>query len=274
MDPAASSAFFSLGGLLLGLIVSVLLVAGVTLTGMLLHVTATSIYARYAPVRWCVDWIWDRAVYKPPAGDAKECLDALKSRLTAIEKLTWFFLTLIATAFVASISPSQTMKLATLELPKNLFTLAFFVCFIASMLYYVKLLGALQKIFRIAPNSADIQMHVAVGSGFLSPLSESSSVTGWISDLLGFCLLIGAWWAAFAAGVRLLNIDPNLNRSTLGEWLPWIAVIVGVLALFSIKGAMESMAQSRALLITKLSMACLSVPLFFLLVARSHWLYP
>lgn len=238
------------------------MIAGVTVTGVLLHLTATSFY-RNAAVRWCVDWVWDHAVYKAPTGDPKECIDALKTRLAAIEKLTWFFLTLIATGYIASMSSAPTVKLAGLDIPTKLFARAYFLAFTACILYYAKLLGSVDRICKIAPNKADVQLHVAVGSGFLSPFSESSSLTGWILDISGFCLLISAWWAAFVVGIRLLKLDSG----RIGHWLPWVAVIVGMLALFLVKETMTSIAQSRVLLITKLIVACVSIPcLLFLAI--------
>ena len=190
MDPAGSSFVFSLGGLLFGLLVAALALGGISLTGFLLWLVATSAYKNLAAVRWAVDRIWDITVYSPRLGDAKECVDALKTRLAAIEKLTWFYLTLTAAGFIAGMNSGPTLKFATLDIPPNMFCRAFFVAYLSSTLYYVKLLASVHRIYVIAPNKPDIMMHLAVNSGFLSPFSESSSLTGWLSDLLGFSLLI------------------------------------------------------------------------------------
>jgi hypothetical protein len=163
----------------------------------------------------------------------------------------------------------STVKVPGLEVPIDQFGSIFYASFLGVVIYYLKIVTSIETLFVGANNKNDLRFQISTHSGILSPFSESATGFGRALDILGFVILIGAWWVAFEVGRRLFI---NNHTFGFGEWLismmPWISVVLGIFALFTVRRAMEEFSTSKVLYIFKLLCACLSLPIAWL-IARS-----
>jgi hypothetical protein len=270
MAPGTGSMVFSLVGLLIIIFFGVLGWLGLFTFAGLLTYLLISLVRRFPGLERSIKAVGKAVRYEVPrVVDQKELSDAVKSRLTTMEKMTWYILGFLGTSFLATVPGVSTVKIPTLEIPIGYFGIFFYAIFVGVMIYYVKVISSLRTIFAAADDKSALRFQLATNSGFLSPFTESASLFGKLLDILGFSLLIAAWWVAFAIGVRLLRLQPPLDYAVgLVSYLPWVSVVVGLFALFTVRAAIEEFSNLRYLYFLKVTIACVSLPCAWL-IARS-----
>lgn len=263
MDPATGSLVGGLGGLLIGLFWMFLGLLGLVVSGSILAAIGSWMYNNIAAVKKLTDLSSDTVFYKYPSGSADEYLEAIKDRLNAFEKLTWYIATILGVSFVATIDNVSTIKIPGIDVPVGVFGIVFYIVFVGCLIYYIKIVSSIQTLYAGAPEKDDAYIQIATHSGFLSPFSENAGLVGKFLDIFGFSLLIAVWWIAFEIATRLSFSNSHLANTLIEDWLPWIVVILGLAALFTTKECMETISRSKALLILKLLSAVLSMPIAF-----------
>lgn len=252
MGPETSSVTFGIGGLLIYLLFAALTATGVVATvGIIAYA-----YAKLPALKTAVEAIIRVTRFDIPKGDEKQRVEALKARLASLEKVNWFIFTMLGAAYVATSPGISSVKIPTLEVPIGQFGAIFYAIFLGTVLFYLKIVSSLQTIVASADNKKELQFQISTNSGILSPFSESTTFLGRTLDVLGFCALIIAWWVAFEIGSRLY-VDHATAR--LAQYLPWMAVALGLFALISLRRAMATFATSRTLYFAKLVCAVLSL---------------
>ena len=201
----------------------------------------------------------------------KELIDSLKSTLDALQKtVNWALLAILATAAAAMYTSSNTVKLVNIEIPREItgvITFGLLCCVNFGALRHFQRLSFILRILH--PNVEQAHLRIRLHPWAINPFSESDSegYMGYVTDNLGYGLLLLQWWAGLHTGFYLVRaFAPSRTLQTVAACLAGLYLVLGLLSMYMISRLAHSVCRNpvSARIKTVVTLAAIPIGAFWI----------
>jgi hypothetical protein len=188
--------------------------------------------------------------------------ESLKATLDALENTTsWGILTLFAT-LTSTLFTTADISLSGITIPRNMAGIALFGILCGLNFKMLRLLQNVKTLLRLMEPNLDLaHMAIRLHAWVLNPFSETQGPFKWLSDNLGYALLLLAWWAGAQIGFILLEPNaqqPELLIVALSLFVVYLAL--GLMSMILIHDLIGLICKERLAVGIKMTLTFVAIP--------------